>query len=66
MLQNDFLSNSLKKMRLMSRIVGELLLSVCYKILEAIKRNEQALMNQQAMGGIPHDVMPAITILCRK
>ena len=59
MLQNDFLMQLFER----NAIDVKTLLENCSypfatKILEAIKRNEQALMNQQAMGGFPGEMMP--------
>lgn len=67
MLQNDFLMQLFER----NAIDVKTLLENCSypfatKILEAIKRNEQALMNQQAMGGIPQDVMPGNNNLMQK
>nr|DAW92970.1 MAG TPA: portal protein [Caudoviricetes sp.] len=60
MLQNDFLMQLFER----NAIDVKILLENCsypfaVKILEAVKRNEQAMMSQQAMGGIPQDMMPS-------
>lgn len=64
MLQNDFLMQLFER----NAIDTKMLLENCSypfatKILEAIKRNEQELMQQQAMSGIPQGVMPATPMM---
>lgn len=67
MLQNDFLMQLFER----NAIDVKILLENCsypfaVKILEAVKRNEQAMMSQQAMGGIPQDMMPSGNSLMQK
>lgn len=67
MLQNDFLMQLFEK----NAIDVKIMLENCSypfatRILEAVKRNEQELMQQQVMAGIPQDTMPPANGLMQK